>query len=196
MRETILEAADHLFRRYGYRKTTVEDISDQAKTSRVAVYNHFRSKEEIAISWVARMNARVVESLGELAVAPGTAVERVRKLLMGRILLRFDASQELSESIDDLLAALRAPLAKERQRCQELEAQMLASVVSEGRARNEFGLRKPDETARSLIIATNSLLPYNLTAEQLGRRDEIEAAAGSLVDLLLNGCRTRYSPRG
>lgn len=46
-RERIFAAAKVLFSRYGFRKTTVDEIAEQANLSKRTMYKVFRSKEEI-----------------------------------------------------------------------------------------------------------------------------------------------------
>jgi AcrR family transcriptional regulator len=46
-RERILAAAMTLFGRYGYRRTSMEDIASEAGLSRAALYLRFRNKEDI-----------------------------------------------------------------------------------------------------------------------------------------------------
>lgn len=46
-RERILGAAFTLFGRYGFRRTSMEDIATEAGLSRTALYLQFRSKEDI-----------------------------------------------------------------------------------------------------------------------------------------------------
>lgn len=43
----ILTAAFDMFRQYGFRRTSMEDIAQAAAMSRAALYLHFRSKEDI-----------------------------------------------------------------------------------------------------------------------------------------------------
>lgn len=53
-RETrILAAAGRLILRYGYDKTTIQDIAEEAGVSKGAIYLHFRSKEDLfeALVW-------------------------------------------------------------------------------------------------------------------------------------------------
>ena len=45
-------------------------------------------------------------------------------------------------------------------------------------------------TARALLTATNSLLPYSLSPRELGERDALEQQTARIVDLLVAGlCR-------
>jgi len=46
-REQILRAAEHLFKKQGFRKTTVDDVAIEAGVSKVTVYNHFTDKQHL-----------------------------------------------------------------------------------------------------------------------------------------------------
>ncbi len=47
-RQQILQSAIDTITRYGYRRTSMEDIARQAGISRPAIYQHFRNKEAVA----------------------------------------------------------------------------------------------------------------------------------------------------
>lgn len=183
----IVRAADRLFRQYGYRRTTVEDIARAAGMCRATVYLHFRGKEEIAIAWLEDAALRVLQALDDAAALPAPAPERIRLMLMRRILVRFDHARDLAESIDDLLSSLREGILSHRERFHAEEAARIAAVVNEGRTGGELHCEEPERTARLLVLATNSLLPYSLSTRQLGDRAEIEERSAQLVDLLLHG---------
>jgi AcrR family transcriptional regulator len=46
-REQILKAAEQLFRRQGFRKTTIDEVASLAGVSKVTVYNHFDDKRRL-----------------------------------------------------------------------------------------------------------------------------------------------------
>jgi TetR/AcrR family transcriptional regulator len=48
----ILEAADNLFHRFGYAKTSLDDIAKEAGMGKGTIYYHFESKEDIFLSVV------------------------------------------------------------------------------------------------------------------------------------------------
>ncbi|MFE0013964.1 TetR/AcrR family transcriptional regulator [Mesorhizobium sp. NPDC059054] len=56
-RNLILDAADRAFREFGFENTSVEDIAGRAGLTRKTVYNLFGSKEDIAFSLIARVEA-------------------------------------------------------------------------------------------------------------------------------------------
>src|ERR1700739_3174292 len=49
-REKLLKAAIGLFHEFGYNGTSVEDIVSAARVPKGSFYNHFKSKEELAIA--------------------------------------------------------------------------------------------------------------------------------------------------
>ena len=187
VREAILDATDRLLSRYGYRKMTVEDIAREVGIGKGSVYLHFTSKEEVVLSHVDRIVERLKERLWAVARSDADAAIRLRLMLLARVLYRFDSVQHYTQSIDDLLAALRPRLLARRRRYFDEEAQIFAEVLNEGRAAGEFEFTDALATAYALIHATNALLPYGLSTTELGEREEIEEKTKEIADLMLHG---------
>ena len=93
--------------------------------------------------------------------------------------------------MDDLYATLRPTILERRELYHEREAEIVAEALVEGRVLGAFDVEDAMATARSVVLATNALLPYSLSARQLGERAEIEAKTNGIVDLLLHGLRKR-----
>lgn len=195
--EAILDAAERLLARYGYRKMTMDDLAREVGIGKGTIYLHFPSKQEIALSHIDRITGRVKDQL--LAVAreqKADAGGRLREMLVTRVLVRFDSVQHYTESLNDLLADLRPQLLARRQRYFDEEARIFAEVIEQGQRQRAFANGgDAHATAHLLLVATNSLLPYSLSTRELGERAEIEAKAARLADLLLAGV-LRRSARG
>ena len=187
VREAILDAADRLLARYGYRKMTVEDIAREVGIGKGSVYLHFTSKEEVVLSHVDRIVERLKARLWAVARTEADAAIRLRLMLLARVLYRFDSVQHYTQSLDDLLAALRPRLLARRARYFDEEAQIFAEVLNEGRKAGEFEFADALTTAYALIHATNALLPYGLSTAELGERDEVKERATQVADLVLHG---------
>ena len=192
VRDAILDATDRLLARFGYRKMTVEDIAAEAGIGKGTVYLHFSSKEEVVLSHVDRIVDRLKQQhLAVIARSETTAPERIRRMLLARVLFRFDSIQHYTQSLNDLLAALRPGLLARRAKYFEEEAQIFAAVLAEGRASGEFEFENERAAARALLEATNGLLPYSLSTTELGEREEVERRASAIADLLLQGLLSR-----
>ena len=191
VRDAILDATDRLLARYVYRKMTVEDIAAEAGIGKGSIYLHFSSKEEVVLSHIDRIVDRLRERLKEIAHSDATAAERLRLMLLARVLFRFDSIQHYTQSLNDLLAVLRSSLLARRAQYFEAEAQIFAEVLTAGREAGEFSFDDERATAHALLQATNGLLPYSLSTTELGAREEVEQRVTDVANLMLRGLLSR-----
>jgi AcrR family transcriptional regulator len=187
IRDGILDATERLLARYGYRKMTVEDIAREVGVGKGTIYLHFNSKEEVVLSHVDRIVDRLKKRLEEIANSSAPAPMRLRLMLLTRVLFRFDSIQHYTQSLNDLLAALRPGLLARRARYFDEEAQILADVLNQGKDAGEFEFDDALSTAYALLHATNSLLPYSLSTMELGEREEVKEKTAAVADLMLHG---------
>lgn len=191
VKDAILDATDRLLARFGYRKMTVEDIAVEAGIGKGSIYLHFSSKEEVVLSHIDRIVDRLLEHLKETARSDATAAERLRLMLLTRVLFRFDSIQHYTQSLNDLLAALRPSLLRRRAQYFETEARIFAEVLTAGREAGAFSFEDDNATAHALLQATNGLLPYSLSTTELGERKEVEQRASDVANLMLQGLLIR-----
>jgi AcrR family transcriptional regulator len=191
VKDSILDATDRLLARFGYRKMTVEDIAAEAGIGKGTIYLHFSSKEEVVLSHIDRIVDRLKVRLREIAHSDATAADRLRLMLLTRVLFRFESVQHYTQSVNDLLAALRPGLLARRASYFAAEAQIFEEVLIIGRQSGEFSFEDSHATARALLEATNGLLPYSLSTTELGERDEVEQRAIDVANLMLRGMLSR-----
>lgn len=191
VRDAILDAAERLLARYGYKKMTMDDLAREAGIGKGTTYLHFPSKQEVILCSIDRIVERLLEELRVIAESDAPPADRVRQMLVKRVLFRFDSVKGYSQGLDDVLRALRPAYLARRERYFDAEAEVIAQVLRDGRACGAFTLSDPLASAHTLLLATNSLLPYSLSRRELGKRKEIGEQAGHIADLLLDGLRRR-----
>src|SRR5260370_32402330 len=82
LREDIVEAALEQFHSHGYNAAGVKDITDRAGVPKGSVYNHFDSKEALAVVALERYaERRRLEDLADRSVAPLARLRRHFELL-------------------------------------------------------------------------------------------------------------------
>ena len=187
IRDLILDGVDHLLAKFGYKKMTMEDLAQNVGIGKGTIYLHFPSKRDVTLSHIDRIVDRLLVQLRLIARSADSPEEKLRKMLITRVLFRFDSVRNYSQSLNDLLASLRGPLMSRRETHFSKEASVLADVLHEGKRNGKFQFSDVDPVAQALIWATNSLLPYSLTARELGKRKEVEEKASRIADLLLCG---------
>ncbi len=186
-RDAILDATDVLLARYGYKEMTIDDLAQEVGIGKGSIYLHFTSKEEIALSHIDRIIERLKENLKAIAEKPSGVGERLREMLIERVLYRFDSVQHYSRSLNDLLTYIRPKLLEHRKRHFDEEARVFAIVIAEGQAKAELVQGDPLDLAQTLVTATNSLLPYSLSAFESGDRADVAERTRKTAEILIRG---------
>jgi len=190
-REAILDATDRLLARYGYKKMTIDDLAREVGIGKGSIYLHFASKEEIALTHIDRIIDRLRKRLSIIARDSAACDERIRRMLVERVIFRFDSVQHYTQNLNDMLARLRPQLLERRKVYFEEEAKIFARVIDEAQQKNDFIKTDSMDTARTLLAATNALLPYSLSTQELGKRSDIEKRTRAIADLVIDGLKQR-----
>ncbi len=189
-REAILDAADRLLGRLGFKKTTLDDLAREAGVGRRTIYLHFESKDDVALASIDRVVERLAERLASIAASSAGASERLHDMLVERVLFRVDSVRDYYHSLDELFAVLRPAYMERRERYFERESALFARVLRQGKRSGELAFGDDAATARSLLLATNSLLPYSLTADELGARAKIQRDVEQIASLVVAGLQS------
>lgn len=80
-REDIVASAFVQFMRYGYRRTSMEDIARETGVSRASLYRHFANKEEIFRTLATALHEQAVTAAEAGLKEPGPIAGRVRAAL-------------------------------------------------------------------------------------------------------------------
>lgn len=193
-REAILDAADRLLGRLGFKKTTLDDLARESGVGRRTIYLHFASKEDVALASIDRVVERLCARLDALAASDVSAPDKLRAMLRERVLFRVDSVRDYFHGLDELFAVLRPRYMERRERYFADEAERFARVIRAGAKSGELAAPDPDAAARALLLATNALLPYSLSPRELGARSKIARDVDTLADCLLNGLVARRHP--
>lgn len=186
-RDAILDAAGVLLGRFGYHKTTMDDLATQAGIARRTLYLHFRCKDDIFLARIDRVVERLLAEERRVAESQGDARERLARLLTLRVVYRLDVVKDYTKSLDEIFAALRGPYLERRASWFAAEAVILARVLEEGRREHQLAFEDATHTAQALIAATNALIPYSLSTKEMGSRREIERTLALVVEMSLRG---------
>lgn len=189
VREAILDATDDFLARFGYQKMTIDALAQEVGIGKGSIYLHFTSKEEIALSHIDRIIERLKVELKIIAAKNVSPEERVRQMLLKRVLHRFDSVQHYTQSLNDLLSALRQKLLVRREKYFAEESEIFAEIIKSGQKSGDFQSGDARKIAETFLLATNSLLPFSLTTEELGERSDVEDRTLRVANLLLKGLR-------
>lgn len=189
-RDQILDATDRIMARYGFRKMTMDDLAREAGLGKRTIYLHFANKEDVGLSSIGRVVEAVHERLSQLAASNTDPTQKLREMLVVRVMGRIESIKNYYHSLDELFEVVRPAYMARRKAYFDREVELLSSVLREGKDKGDFQLLSPETTASTLMLATNAFLPYSLSVRELGQPEAIEERLRTMVDLLLRGLRT------
>ena len=183
-REAVLNAALIQFMRYGFRRTSMEDIAQETGVSRASLYQHFRNKEEIFRSLAERLHEQTLEAAETALKGEGRVGDRVRGALEGKVVRFLDLVAESphgAELVDESGRLCGDLAVATEERFQRLLADALRDGVRNGEIDLQgAGLSAP-AAAELLRLAAHGLKPPNADSSQFRRRLE------RLVDVFFAG---------
>lgn len=98
--EQVAEAALRLFARYGYKRTSMDDIAREAGVARATLYLHFKGKDDVFRAMLAGLGSQVETRCREALAAPGPFAQRLAALMAahhGTAFSAFSAGEHLGE---------------------------------------------------------------------------------------------------
>ncbi|SDM93608.1 TetR/AcrR family transcriptional regulator [Allokutzneria albata] len=105
--ERILDAAAELLLRWGYRRTTVDDVAKQAGIGKGTIYLHWRTREELFQAVLVRESARYLRVLLDEIAADPAAVLPNRMVRIGYLaVMRNPLMRAMLVGDEDLLGSL------------------------------------------------------------------------------------------
>ena len=186
VKEGLLDAMDSLLVRFGYQKTTVDDLASEAGIGKGTIYLYFSSKEQVALSCIDRFHERLITRLNEIANGEASSKVKITEVLKARVMARFDYCKNAS-SFDDMLAALQKELLCRRDRFHAEEAEVIEQILVEGTKLGEIPNCDARGVAQAMILATNSLMPYSRKGGQIGSCHAAEENIVKLSAVLIDG---------
>jgi len=178
----VLEAAESVFLRFGYRRTTMGDLATAAGISRPALYLLFCGKEEVFEAVLRSFTARTLEEVRQGLGARTTPLEKLRfafELWAVRPFSLFAASPEFREPAHGGLAFAK-PAIDEAIAAFEVE---LAAILAPLGAGAPAKALPPEQIARVLTRAVHGF------KESAKDPDELRAMIDGLLEMVLASLR-------
>ena len=191
-RTAIVNAANEVFARFGFKKASMEDIARRAGVGKGSLYLHFESKEELFEACLRLANAQSIAELETTVRRATTPETQVRAFISCKLeqLTRIAGGQRLqAETLFDLgTQALR--LLPE---LQEKETVLFARILADGNAQGVFAVADPHQVATGLV---ETLTGFSFKLLTQGPDAPLRAVLGAYFDVFIRGLSPpREKPR-
>src|SRR5271169_5491125 len=131
----IVLAALELFTRYGYRKTSIDDISEAAQVAKRTVYLHFENKAAVFLAMLEYLGDQMRQRCAAAESAGGTAVDRLTGLLdafFGLAFELFSKSEHMPELQETFSTLARARIGDLNTEYEHRFARLMRSLQKTG----------------------------------------------------------------
>ncbi len=81
-KEKIIKKAENLFSRYNYNAVSLNDIAQQNKVTKAALYYHFKNKEDLFLSILKKAHKEISFSINKIVNQPISTEEKVKKIIL------------------------------------------------------------------------------------------------------------------
>ena len=150
----ILDVSTRLFSEKGYDDTSLQDIINETKLSKGAIYHHFSSKEDILKAIFHRLgneNAEIFAKIRDDSRLSG--IEKLRQIFQTAV---FHSNQSVLLTVSPCLLNNPRFLAMQIEQIYELIApQFVEPILTEGVKDGSINIENPHEIAEAIMILTN-----------------------------------------
>jgi AcrR family transcriptional regulator len=153
----ILEAASVLFARYGLRKTSIDEIAQQAGLGKGTIYLYFKSKEELFARIVQGFGDRLIEGLRQIEQEESDPREQLRCFIRVRMQFLADRMNEAGVSCEVMKefedTETSAPVAPIVQSFRAQQIQILEAILRRGLVRGAMRCEDAHMMATTMMCA-------------------------------------------
>jgi TetR/AcrR family transcriptional regulator len=192
-RELILDTASGLFSKYGFAKTTLDDVADAVGMKKGSLYYYFDSKEAIFSEVIMRMASQILDKMKADTEGETSPREKILKSIESGIRRSHDAMKVIG-----VTAQIKMELMPHAHRMMsEFHAELssyMSGIIEQGIAVREF---KPCDSMR-LAMALHSVVEgahcHSLHKSASHLHDEIDIESiikdtRFIIELILDGLR-------
>lgn len=186
-RETILQIAQEIFSKYGYKKTTLDDIANAVRKGKSSLYYYFSSKEDLFQAVIAKEVDILKQALEKVVFRSMDPEEKLREYILTKLTTYRDLANLYNALENDVTAIGFIDQIKEKNEKDEIR--MIKRILIEGVRRDKFNIDDLNLTAIGITTAIKGL-EMPLSTGNYSASD-IELSVDNIVRIICYGIMRR-----
>lgn len=186
-RETILQIAQEIFSKYGYKKTTLDDIANAVRKGKSSLYYYFNSKEDLFQAVIDKEVDILRQALEKVVFRSMDPEEKLREYILTKLATFRDLANLYNALENDVTAIGFIDEIKAKNEKDEIR--MIKRILIEGVRREKFHIDDLNLTAIGITTAIKGL-EMPLSAGVYGAFD-IEMSVDNIVKIICYGIMKR-----
>ena len=183
VRTKIVSVAAKIFTRYGFKKTTMEEIAIATRKGKSSIYYYFSSKEDIFKAVVEQEAEELrLDLLKEISMIDDP-IEQLRTFILFRMYKMKTLSNFYAALKSDYLSHLQF-IEKIRKKYDQNEVKIVTEILRRGIKHNKFVIEDPSLSAVAIVTAMKGLeIPLFINKDH----GNIEERLDNLIKFLFYG---------
>ncbi len=186
--KALLTAATGIFARYGYQKTTVDDLAKAAGKGKSTFYYYYKSKEEIFRDVIEKEAQILRGKLIEAISIRGNAIKKMKNYVITR-LSSFDKLVNFFSALKDEALQHFDFIEEVRSKYDAEQVNIIKMIFLEGIKENVIELDDIDLASESVAVVLKGL-EYHLIFDKTKGKIE-EKKIDKIIDLIFKGLAKR-----
>lgn len=182
-REKIIIAASIAFSKYGFKKTTLDDISALTEISKTGMYYYFKNKEEVFQQVIKKEACNMQEFLQDVVNQETRPIDKMFAYINGRMQYLKKLTSYYSTLKSDLFEYIEV-INPNRAESERVEKVIISEILQAGEASGDFSVKDLDETAEMIYLILRSVeIPFFIT----NKDEEYEPKLEKLISICMYG---------
>ena len=154
-RENILKIAQEIFSKYGYKKTTLDDIANAVRKGKSSLYYYFKSKEDLFQAVIMKEVDQLARELDRVINRNTEPVDKLRDYMLTKI-NTFRNLANFYHALENDVTAISF-INDVKLRYEQDEIRLIKRILIEGVRKNEFEIYDFNLAAIGITMAIKGL---------------------------------------
>ncbi len=189
----IIEVAQDIFMKYGFRKSTMDEIAAAAGKGKSTLYHYFKSKEDVFAAVIEKESNTMFRELNKIITANIDCKSKLKKYITTRMSLIDELANLYSAIKSDYLNHFNF-IQKYRKKYDEYEILFIEQILQDGINKKEFNISEDDTKIYAYGIAT-ALKGIEIPFFLEDRYSKINSRLDSMLNILIYGLACKPTDR-
>ena len=191
-RKMILTNATNLIKRYGIKKTTIEDIAKECKLTTSALYYYFKNKDEIISEvFLLIQEEKMITMKKNLEQQKGDAISKLKNYITSNLNFLLSFRRDYSINIYDIADQFDT-LQKAKSKGVKDEKELVKSILEEGSVSGLLSIENIDLTAELINHLIGGIAGFIFHSEDDNHLNKyIEEMPDMIIHILMKGLEAR-----
>ncbi|MBE9468599.1 MAG: TetR/AcrR family transcriptional regulator [Bacteroidetes bacterium] len=185
-KDTILQVASNIFKKFGFQKTTVDEIAHAARKAKGSIYYYFKNKDDIFQAVVENEYQHLKNELLKVVDKKENSLFKLKEFFLTRIQIMCE-SQNFTETLNNEYFKYFNFAQNFSKKFEALEKNFIKSILSEGVKNDELIINNIDISTQALIITFNGF--ENQYFVKKNSITNLENEINEIFNIIFNGIK-------